>query len=122
MALKTFELRKQSAEQLAEQLTELRQELSSLRVQKIAGGSGSKLAKIKTARKDIARVLTVINENNRSAAREAYKNKKYIPLDLRQKKTRALRRALTPYEKSRKTLKQLKKERYFPLRKFALKA
>lgn len=46
MALKTFELRKQSQENLAEQLQELRQELASLRVQKIAGGSGSKLSKM----------------------------------------------------------------------------
>ncbi|EPX70437.1 60S ribosomal protein L35 [Schizosaccharomyces octosporus yFS286] len=122
MALKTFELRKQSQEKLGEQLHELRQELASLRVQKIAGGSGSKLSKIKTTRKDIARILTVINQSNRLAVREAYKNKKYLPLDLRQKKTRAIRRALTPYEKSRKTLKQVKKERYFPLRKYALKA
>ncbi|EPY51597.1 60S ribosomal protein L35 [Schizosaccharomyces cryophilus OY26] len=122
MALKTFELRKQSQEKLGEQLQELRQELASLRVQKIAGGSGSKLSKIKTTRKDIARILTVINQSNRLAVREAYKNKKYLPLDLRQKKTRAIRRALTPYEKSRKTLKQVKKDRYFPLRKYALKA
>ncbi|RQM23872.1 hypothetical protein B5M09_002243 [Aphanomyces astaci] len=37
-------------------------------------------------------------------------------------KTRAIRRALTPEEKSIKTLKQQKKDAYFPKRRFAVKA
>jgi large subunit ribosomal protein L35e len=73
-------------------------------------------------RKSIARVLTVMTQKQRDNLREFYKGKKYSPLDLRQKKTRALRRALTKEEKSKKTEKQLKKERHFPLRKFAVKA
>jgi large subunit ribosomal protein L35e len=48
-----------------------------------------------TVRKSIARVLTVINIKQRQALREHYKNSKYLPLDLRPKKTRAIRRALT---------------------------
>lgn len=73
-------------------------------------------------RKSIARVLTIITQNQRQSLREFYKDKKYIPLDLRAKKTRALRRALTPAELSRKTLRQIKKERQFPMRKYAVKA
>lgn len=49
----------------------------------------------KTVRKSIACVLTVISHNQRSALREALKGQKYLPLDLRAKKTRALRRALS---------------------------
>lgn len=49
----------------------------------------------KAVRKSIACVLTVISHNQREAVRTALKGKKYIPLDLRQKKTRALRRALS---------------------------
>lgn len=49
-------------------------------------------------------------------------NKKYKPLDLRPKKTRAIRKALTPHEASLKTAKELKKMRAFPQRKFAVKA
>ena len=51
-----------------------------------------------------------------------FQSKKYKPLDLRPKKTRAIRKALTPHEKSLKTQKTLKKMRAFPQRKFAVKA
>jgi len=51
-----------------------------------------------------------------------YANKKYKPLDLRPKKTRAIRRRLTRFESSRKTLKQQKKDTHFNLRKYAIKA
>lgn len=45
-------------------------------------------------RKSIARCLTVINQKTRANLRELYKGKK-LPLDLRAKKTRAIRRRLT---------------------------
>lgn len=48
-----------------------------------------------SVRKSIARVLTVTNQKARHNLREFYKNKKYLPLDLRTKKTRAIRRRLT---------------------------
>ena len=48
-----------------------------------------------TVRKSIARVLTVTNQKARQNTREYYKNKKYLPLDLRPKKTRAIRRRFT---------------------------
>lgn len=49
----------------------------------------------KAVRKSIACVLTVISHNQRAAVRSALEGKKYIPLDLREKKTRAIRRALS---------------------------
>jgi len=48
-----------------------------------------------TVRKSIARVLTVMNQKARQNLREYYKDKKYKPLDLRPKKTRAIRRRLS---------------------------
>ena len=45
-----------------------------------------------------------------------------MPLDLRPKKTRALRRALTKNEASLKTKRQHKKEAHFSLRVYAIKA
>ena len=48
-----------------------------------------------TVRKSIARVMTVMNQKARQNLRELYKKKKYAPLDLRAKKTRAIRRRLT---------------------------
>ncbi|EIM85660.1 ribosomal protein L29 [Stereum hirsutum FP-91666 SS1] len=120
--VKAYELQSKSKNDLTKQLAEQKTELLNLRVQKIAGGSASKLTKISTVRKSIARVLTVINAKQRQNLREFYKNKKYLPLDLRTKKTRAIRRRLTANEKSKITVKQHKKNIHFPLRKFAVKA
>lgn len=47
--------------------------------------------------------------------------KKHKPKDLRYKKTRAMRRALTKHERGLKTKKQQAKERKWPMRKFAVK-
>merc|ERR1712071_124464 len=105
------DLRTKKKEELLKQLDELKKELSQLRVAKVTSGAASKLSKIRVVRKSIARVLIVMN-----------KNKKYKPLDLRSKRTRAMRRALTPHEKGMKTSKQLRDARAFPVRKFAVKA
>ncbi|KAF8204974.1 60S ribosomal protein L35 [Pholiota molesta] len=120
--VKAYELQSKSKNDLSKQLLELKNELLTLRVQKIAGGSASKLTKISTVRKSIARVLTVMNQKARQNLREYYKDKKFLPLDLRPKKTRAIRRRLTKHEASIKTLKQIKKEKNFPIRKYAVKA
>ena len=45
-----------------------------------------------------------------------------MPLDLRKKRTRAMRKALTPHEASLKTSREQRKARAFPMRKFAVKA
>lgn len=72
-------------------------------------------------RKSIARVLTVINATQRSQLRIFYKNKKYLPLDLRPKKTRAMRRRLTKHEATLVSEKQKKRQMHFPQRKYAVK-
>ena len=72
-------------------------------------------------RKSIARVMTVINTTQRTQLRIFYKNKKYSPLDLRPKQTRAMRRRLTKEEASLVTEKQKKRLRHFPQRTYAVK-
>ena len=76
----------------------------------------------KVVRKSIARVLTVINQTQKAQLRVFYQGKDLTPLDLRQKKTRAIRKGLTKKQKSLVTQKQQKKEKHFPLRKYAVKA
>ncbi|KAK2742595.1 60S ribosomal protein L35 [Myotisia sp. PD_48] len=120
--VKTGQLWGKSKDDLAKQLDELKTELGQLRVQKIAGGASSKLTRIHDLRKSIAKVLTVINANQRSQLRLFYKKKKYLPLDLRVKKTRAIRRRLSPHEASLVTEKQKKKQMHFPQRKYAVRA
>merc|ERR1712075_25432 len=122
--VKCYELRKQSKTKgdLTKQLDDLKTELANLRVAKVTGGAASKLSKIKVVRQNIARVLTVINETQKGALRQHYEGLKYAPLDLRTKKTRAIRRRLTKFEAGQKTKRQASRAALFPLRKYAVKA
>ena len=99
-----------------------RKQLAELHVAKVTGGVPSKIAKIKSVRKSIARVLTVHNQQQKEGIRKAAAGSKYISKDLRVKKTRALRRALTKEQQSMKTLKQKKKDMHFPMRRYAVRA
>ncbi|NXL42141.1 RL35 protein, partial [Podilymbus podiceps] len=127
--IKARDLRGKKKEELLKQLDDLKVELSQLRVAKVTGGAASKLSKIRVVRKSIARVLTVINQTQKENLRKFYKaspniytGKKYKPLDLRPKKTRAMRRRLNKHEENLKTKKQQRKERLYPVRKYAIKA
>ncbi|KAI5370492.1 Putative ribosomal protein L29/L35 [Septoria linicola] len=120
--VKASQLWGKNKDELKTQLDELKAELVQLRTQKIAGGASSKLNKIHDVRKSIARVLTIINANQRAQLRLFYQKKKYLPLDLRAKQTRAIRRRLSPEDAKRVTEKQKKKQRHFPQRNFAVKA
>ena len=62
-------------------LTGQSRELISLRTSKVAGGASTKLTRIHDVRKGIARVLTVINANQRAQLRLFYKNKKCVVLN-----------------------------------------
>ncbi|KAG2447550.1 hypothetical protein HYH02_007474 [Chlamydomonas schloesseri] len=127
--VKMHELRNMSKQDLIARLGSLKGELQQLRVAKVTGGAPNKLSKIKVVRKSIARVLTVYKQSQRTAVRnkikeenEKKKGKTFLPLDLRAKKTRAIRKALTKEQANKKLVKTVKKEKAFPTRKFALKA
>lgn len=100
-------------------MVELKKELANLNVQKLTKPS---LPRIHTVKKDIAKVLTVINLTQRENVRAFYAGKKYQPKDLRPKQTRAIRRRLTKHESKLITVKQQKKNAAFPQRKYAIKA
>jgi len=120
--IKTHELRGKPSQQLLQQLEGLKNELSQLRVAKVAGGPASKLAKIKVIRKSVARVLTVYNQTQKDRMRELFKGRKHQHLDLRTKGTRSFRRRLSKDDAIKKTLRQEKKDSLFPKRKFAIRA
>ena len=108
------EYRKKNNTELLADLKKLREELQTIRFTKVTGTAVSKLSKIKPLRKQIARILTIIRENKKtevisklltketkevvdgkeSTVSKTIKNlkMKHLPLDLRPKKTRALRR------------------------------
>ncbi len=87
-------------------IEDARLELQTLRVAQVTGGAASKVGKIKLVRKNIARGLTAINQKAKSSYRKQINKavekdgaaKCSIPKELRAKKTRAIRRALTPKE------------------------
>ncbi|KAJ1923733.1 60S ribosomal protein L35 [Tieghemiomyces parasiticus] len=119
--IRSTELVGKSKPELLQTLDGLKAELANLRVQK-ATGSGSRGAKTHETRKNIARVLTVINQTQKAQLREFYSTKKYVPLDLRPKYTRAIRRRLTKAQTNTKTARQIKQMRAYPTRVFAVKA
>ncbi|XP_046403493.1 60S ribosomal protein L35 [Ischnura elegans] len=120
--VKCSELRTKDKKELTKQLEELKTELTTLRVAKVTGGAASKLSKIRVVRKAIARVYIVMHQKQKENLRKLFKGKKYKPLDLRRKKTRAMRRALSRSESKIKTRKEIRKRMIYPQRKFAVKA
>eukprot|EP00811_Abedinium_folium_P016306 NODE_25245_length_594_cov_1.700214.p2 GENE.NODE_25245_length_594_cov_1.700214~~NODE_25245_length_594_cov_1.700214.p2 ORF type:complete len:124 (-),score=37.50 NODE_25245_length_594_cov_1.700214:114-485(-) len=122
MKVKAHTLRNKTKTDLLKELDELRGELAQLRVAQVAGGAASKLAKIKVVRKGIARVLTVYRQKQLVELRKQYAGKKWLPIDLRKKKTRAMRRRMTPYQENLKTARVTKRAKNYPKLKFFLKS
>jgi large subunit ribosomal protein L35e len=120
MHVKTHELKELKKDELLLKLKDLKQELLQLKVQKQTQGNQPKFSLISTTRKSVAKVLTVLNQQTREHTRLFYKKK--LPYDLRQKKTRAIRRQLTKEQLNKKTLKQHKKQIHFGPKKFAIRA
>lgn len=120
--LKARDLRGKQKDELLKQLQDFKQELSTLRVAQVTGGAASKLSKIRVVRKSIARVLTVINQTQKENLRKLFRGKKYKPKDLRPKLTRKMRRRLTKKEAGIRTSKEIRRQRRFPKRVYALKA
>eukprot|EP00827_Trimyema_finlayi_P004338 TRINITY_DN430_c0_g1_i4.p3 TRINITY_DN430_c0_g1~~TRINITY_DN430_c0_g1_i4.p3 ORF type:complete len:174 (+),score=100.89 TRINITY_DN430_c0_g1_i4:3-524(+) len=115
---RVFKLRSKNEDELVKELEGVKKQLQEAKVAKVAGGTANKLTKIRVLRKTIAKYLTVINQKQRKTVADKYIKKKYKPLDLRAKKTRALRRKLTKKQKTTKPLKIQKRELNFPLRKY----
>merc|ERR1712226_1155410 len=115
--LRVSTLRGKSREDLEKELTTYRQELATLRVAKVTSGGVNKPCKIKTVRKAIAKVLTVMNQ-----AQKFDRGKTIKPTDLKPRKTRALRRRLNKAEEGAKRVKQIRREQRTAGKKYALKA
>ena len=89
---------------------------------KVSSQPQVKLSKIRQVRKSIAKVLTVLSEKRIASARKDFRKKRYLPKDLRLKKTRAFRRGLSPFERKKITVRQSKRLQTIKLRKYALAA
>lgn len=76
----------------------------------------------RVVRKAIARVFIVMHQKQKANLRTFYKNKKYKPLDLRPKKTRAIRRALSKHDAQLKTRKEIRRNYKNLPRTYAVRA
>ena len=103
--LKAYEIRKYSEPEILQTLENQRKTLVGLRTSKVASAPQVKLAQIKFVRKNVAKLLTVMNEKRRSAAKDEWKSKKYTPKDLRTKGTKASRSGLSKDQKKIQTVK-----------------
>merc|ERR1712062_246715 len=121
-ALRVADLRNETKDALNGKLAELRQELATLKVAKVTAQSASKLGKINVVRKDIAKVLTVINQARKAELQKFYRGKNVRPVDLKPRKTRALRKRLSKHEESLKSLKTVRREQRTAKKMYAIKA
>lgn len=122
--IKIKELREKNKDELLKQLTDFKKELSQLRVAQVSTGNDSRLGRIRPIRKSIARILTVLNQNEHLNLKKFYAEKKMrakTPKALRPKLTHRRRLALTDSEKNRKTRRQMRMAHRFPKRVFAVK-
>jgi large subunit ribosomal protein L35e len=135
---RAFRLRNLTVDELQKTLDEHKKELVSLRVNKVASGVASKLAKIKVVRKAIARQLTILNQKRRNELKETFATragiKKYNeenktnfslnrkPKELKARLTRALRKKISKRQASKLLPKQQKRLNAFPQRVYAVKA
>ncbi len=104
-------------------IEKLKDELKTLRNSKASSGSATKLAKIKTVRRNIARNLTILNQKERNTlAGKLHKQSGKRAIFLRTKLTRAVRRSLTLHQKTKQITKSEKRQLNYPVRKFALRA
>merc|ERR1712001_145012 len=120
--LRAAELRNEDKAALEAKLAEFRQELATLQVAKVTSGGPSKLGKIHSVRKSIAKVLTVINQARKAELQKFYRGKTIRPVDLKPRKTRALRKRLNKHEETLKSLKTVRREQKTAKKMYAIKA
>lgn len=92
-----------------------------MRVAKVTSRIPQKLSRLSIVRRDVARINTILYQKARQDAIETYKNKKYVPKELRARKTRAIRRALSKRQQNLKSVRVMKRQAKYPQRLFALK-
>merc|ERR1711971_203105 len=116
------ELRTKTKRDLMKQCDELKKELHQLRVAQVSGGAPAKGANIRTTRKNIARIYTIISQITKQKVREECQrqNQTLLPLDLRAKLTRRERLRLPKELRFKKTAKQKQMIKKYPRRKFAV--
>jgi large subunit ribosomal protein L35e len=121
-AAKPSELKTKSRADLLEELAKLEKKLFELRGQVGSSSSAEKLSAIRTTRKDVARVKTVLMEQQRNALREKYKDAKLVPKDIRPHTVKSRRNALPAKYANKLTKAAWRRAKFLKPVRFALKA
>jgi large subunit ribosomal protein L35e len=121
-ATKPPELRAKSRADLLEELAKLEKKLFELRGQAGSSSSAEKLSAIRTTRKDVARVKTILMEQQRSALGEKYKGAKFVPRDIRPHTVKSKRNALPAKYAKKLTKAAWRRSKFLKPVQFALKA
>ena len=122
MVLKPHELRQKSRSDLLEELAKLEKKLFELRGQIATSASRQKLSEIQTTRKEVARVKTVLMEQQRTALKDKFKDAKHVPKDIRPNLTKSQRQKLPAKWANKLTKRATTRAKYLKPVKFALKA
>ena len=119
---KAGELRAKNDSDIVEELAAAERKLFQLRSQ-TAGSSrqDSKLTELKKARREVARIKTVLMEKQREALMSKYEKKKLVPVDLRKKQERSIRLALSPKFANKMSVREKRRFRFLRPKKFILK-
>eukprot|EP00766_Chilomastix_caulleryi_P004194 gnl/Chilomastix_caulleri/537.p1 GENE.gnl/Chilomastix_caulleri/537~~gnl/Chilomastix_caulleri/537.p1 ORF type:complete len:143 (+),score=38.68 gnl/Chilomastix_caulleri/537:40-429(+) len=119
-ALKCKDLVTKTVPELTKLLGEYKKELLELRIAKVTSRIPQKLSRLSVVRHDVARLNTVLCAKAREDAIKTFKGKKYVPKDLRARKTRAIRRALSTRQQNLKSVRVMKRQAKYPMRLYAL--
>jgi large subunit ribosomal protein L35e len=119
---KPSELKTKSRAELLEELAKLEKKLFELRGQVGSSSSAEKLSTIRTVRKDVARVKTILMEQQRSALQAKYKAAKFIPKDIRPHIVKSKRRTLAPKYANKLPKAAWRRSKFLKPVQFALKA
>jgi len=117
MFVSAQELREKSFDQLEQELTRLEHDHLAMRQQ--AHSNSAEREDVREAKKNVARCKTVMREKKLEMLVEEHKGKTVLPKHLRPRLTKALRMALRPEQKNRKTKSQRIHARKYPRRIFS---
>ena len=122
MPLKAYQLVEKTRAELLEELATLEKKLFELRGQIATSASAQKHSEIKNTRKDVARVKTILMEQQRKALLGKYEGAKHVPKDLRAKTTKSQRKQLAAKYANKLVKKAASRAKFLKPTRFALKA
>lgn len=120
--LKARDLATKNRHDLLEELASQEKKLFELRSQIATQASRQKLSEILTVRHDVARIKTILMEQQRKALTETYKDAKHVPKDIRKAEVKSRRKQLPAKYAHKLTPKAAKRAKFLKPVKFALKA